>query len=746
MPASMPPTRTRAADFAAVTVSLLAAWAVAAPSLVLGEGIPTSHEGGLRSDLLDVALPLLRYAAEGLRRGAPSFWYDGGFLGLPLGALPEAMLGYPPSLGLFVLLSPVRAMAWLLLLHALWAGLGAAALAARQGLSRPALCLAALSASLGLWLPNHFRQVNLTCAAAWVPWVWWAWDRWLTTPERRSAAALGLCMGLMTLAGHLQIVHHTTVVLLFWSAARWRHVAARPWATAAWLPVAGSISALVAAPHLVLMAEAIAHSHRVAALADAVRFPPRPAMLAALVHPSLAGTPLAPAVSGAMYWEDVAHVGLCTLLLALGFTVRRVRAPAWWPWVLTLAAALWLAYGRGFALTGWLHRLVPGMALARFEQRHLWFVSLALSVLGAAGLDALCDWLRVRSTSTSPRLLSALPWLLVGLQALLLTGAMSAVCPVQPPRGLLEPPLTDTTLRRGGLRPETPGRRVLGFTPRTLHSHLVAVGGFGAGDLSPHVEARRLLVPQHAHLWGWRTADGYFGLVPTWVQAAVGDQHRPGVLETLALRVDQSRHPDDIGRYVAFAAALGVDAVIAPFVLPSEALVPEAEQPGAFVPTVVHRVARPVPSARVVRGEVRFVRDEDAVASLLRDEVNLHRVLITAGAPATLPGGPVTPARWQSGPNADTFTVHATLDTPGTLVLTQGYHPRWLCALDGGSRAPMQRVNLAQMGRPLAPGHHRLECRFDARRERAALAAMVVGLLLALALLVRPRTRVSPAS
>lgn len=738
----MPSTDARAArnDLLSALAATLLGWALSAPGLLPGTALPTSHEGGLRSDLFDVAIPTMRAASAAWGSGSIPLWFDGAALGLAFGGVPESMASYPPAMLLFAALSPVRAAAWLLLSHALLAGVGAAALARRMGASRPAQCLAATALSLGLWLPDHLRQANLFCAAAWVPATWWALDRCLARPSARAAATLVVCAAMMTLAGHLQVAHHAAVIFAVWCVARVATDAslrASPGRRALALGGAAALAAIVAAPQLALMAEALHLAGRAGSLEHASRFAPQPSMLVSLLHPVLAGDPLHPATPGAVFWEDVAYVGAPALALALSAVVGRARDRAWWPWAAVTAAALCLAFGRRSAVSGWLFAVIPGMSVARFEQRFVWFACVALSVAAARGLDALTSWLRTRGASA--RALAWAPWLVVALNAATLVDAVRANCPVRDPDGLAREPASAPMLRAAGVDPARPGRRVVGFEPRSLHEHIARVGGFG-DELGPQVEGRALMVPQHAAWWGWRTVDGYVGLVPSWVRDGLGDQHRDGVFSRAALALDRERSPSSAARYVDLAAWLGADAVLSPFALPTDRILPVGAVPARYVPTVVARVARPFASAWVATGEACFAGDDDVARALDEDRVDLRTTALRVGSCVAHPGTSVV-ARWREGGSADRFTVDVASDGDGTLVVSHGYHPRWQVSVDGAPWRSAERVDLLMLGARVHAGRHALRFRFDGGRERVAYGVSLAALALAAVLLARrPRS------
>ncbi len=209
-----------AARALAAALVALAAVACVYPGLMLGREIPISNEGFALSDLLDVNMPLRVWGARSLAHGHLPLWYPGCAGGMPLAAIPEAAPYDPPSTLFYMMLPPGPATAYTIVLHLVLAGVGAAMLTRHWGAKPAGQALAALLLSVGLHLPAHMRQLNVLQAEAWIPWAWLFWDRLFLGPSRRNAAGLGLSLGLLGLAGHPEILHHTLVVLGFWTLIR----------------------------------------------------------------------------------------------------------------------------------------------------------------------------------------------------------------------------------------------------------------------------------------------------------------------------------------------------------------------------------------------------------------------------------------------------------------------------------------------------------------------------------------------
>lgn len=69
------------------------------------------------------------------------------------------------------------------------------------------------------------------------------------------------------------------------------------------------------------------------------------------------------------------------------------------------------------------------------------------------------------------------------------------------------------------------------------------------------------------------------------------------------------------------------------------------------------------------------------------------------------------------------YRVHVTLDSPGHLVLSESYHPRWTAWIDG-HRVDSQPVYECLNGFPLGPGEHDITIQFASSPLRTAGTAM----------------------
>ena len=745
------------------------------PGLVMGVAIPVSMDY-TASDLLDVGIPLHVYVARALAGGHMPLWYDGCYGGLPVAALAEAMAWYPLTLPFYLVLPPARACAGLLAFHLLLAGVGAGLLARRFGAGLPGQILTALAVAVGLWLPNHFRQINLLATAAWAPWVWLALDRWLDRPSLRNAALLGLAGGFQLLAGHAQIFHHTAVVMAFWLAARllldhvWPRdrrttqpganeaeadAASPPRGAApllrrrATILVAALLVIAIGAPHLFPMARMAKLSGReqFRQVAEQERFPAHPRFLATLAAPFLFGSPASERMpTGLIYWEEAQYIGKAPLLLALAWLAlgwrRRDQRRIWALLAFLILVSLWLAYARGWRATGWTLALIPGHGFLRFLQRYLLFVTLGLAVAAGLGLTALMDWLRRHQGLPDRRTVL----LAAGIVAVALVDYRSSapfLAPVRPPGALLEEPASSRLLRERGADPQAFGERIaVNHTSISAGWTALFTARFWQGSLDPYVEYRRLLLHQHAGLWGWQSAGGYVGIVPDWTRRAVFDQIGHGLHRMLHPGVGAADQSKPFTPWAEWVGLLGARWVTSPNPIRDEALAPVGVIEGRTVTSYIYENRKWAGPAWICH-EARIFEGEDAAQMYLYQRATGFRseIVTTERLPETMrvaaPPEGADERVEVAAQRPERLRGRCRLAAPGFVVVSLNYYPGWRYRVDGGAWQRPLRVNLSQTALYAPAGEHRFELRYGGRLEYACLGAALLALLVAVGVVAR---------
>ncbi len=344
--------------------------------------------------------PWRTFYAATLHTGYLPFWNPHQFCGTPFAANSQSAIFYPPNL-LFCVMPVWRAFGVSVLLHLFLTGLFAYAYL-RQGLAlgRAASLLGAASWQLCHWQVAWLALPTFLCVSAWLPLALLLTDRAAARPTPPRAAALGLCLGLMLLAGHLQIALYCFGLIFAYALFRILPQVKANWARL--LPCAAIALLLafsLAAPQLLPAMELARVSHRAggaptwAAYTGYVRLALPPVHLMTLFAPGFFGSPTRGTYWGiglnggpGAYMENACYSGILTLLLAIFAVVRTWRVNAvtrFW----TTAAAITLLLALGTPLNALLFFGIPGFAQTGSPGRILVVWSLCLPVLAAIGTD-----------------------------------------------------------------------------------------------------------------------------------------------------------------------------------------------------------------------------------------------------------------------------------------------------------------------------------------------------------------------
>jgi hypothetical protein len=199
---------------------LLAAGLMHRP-LFLGEAIGpfdsirAMHQAGEANtgafDVLQTDGALQFYGWRGLvleswSRFEPPFWNPHQLMGTPLMANSQSGAFYPPHIVLGVASVPLNlAMALLAWGHLAWAALGVMLLARRLGAPMPGAWLAGASTAVSPFLLAWMPLASVPSTSAWMPWLWaMAYTVGCGKWRLATVGAMGVCGGMMILAGHLQ--------------------------------------------------------------------------------------------------------------------------------------------------------------------------------------------------------------------------------------------------------------------------------------------------------------------------------------------------------------------------------------------------------------------------------------------------------------------------------------------------------------------------------------------------------------
>ena len=350
-------------------------------------------------DATNFSIGLMAFLGRSLSAGRLPLWNDLWGYGFP--GVAESQMGafYPPHLVLYGLLPTELAYTLSLVLHTLWAALGARWAARRFGVGE-------IGASLSgfVWAASGFYLIHLPhqwgyTVGSWMPWAWGLARVVSRGGGSRPTLLLAAVLAVQTLPGHFQLAFQTQVGVALIGLCGL--VDRQPGSTRALGPLA--LAGLLAAP---LAAAQLWPTYQLSKLAESSRtldylagFSANPPNLIGYVAPGLTARsrlwrPVAWDTFHASPEEVLGYVGLVPLFLALGAIGRGWRTDPGTRLLAVLAAStIYLSMGPyvpGFAA---LARL-PGFSFFRAPARWQASTALALAILAGKGLDALPTWPR----------------------------------------------------------------------------------------------------------------------------------------------------------------------------------------------------------------------------------------------------------------------------------------------------------------------------------------------------------------
>lgn len=732
----------------------LVAIAIVYPGMMLGREIPISNEGFALSDLLDTNVPLRVWSAERLALGHLPLWYPAASGGLPITALPEAASYYPPSTLFYMILRPGPATAYTIIFHLVLAGVGAAMLARHWGAKISGQMLAAVLMSVGLHLPAHMRQLNLMQAEAWIPLAWLFLDRLLDAPTRRNGAGLGFSLGMLGLAGHPEILHHTAVIFAFWSLIRvaglrrdWH--APRFWtARAATILLAVLLAAAIAMPSLGPTLEMFRHIDR----SQSEKITPSLNALATLVRPMALGDPMQPDTPANPFfkitaWEQMLYIGLLPLALALCAPLNRSRRRLILALFILAALSLTCVYASNWGGTRWIVRLIPMETSSRFPHRYLWCFNTILIISAALGVAHLSGFIRGR-----------FKFLLIGLVLLIsvldIALATRRLNPIDDGAPWLSRPESLDWLEKSGASPDAFAERLTSYGNLRVLKEAFDVKPAWNPNAPVDTETHRLFIANHPSMWGWPVTKGYVGMQPAWVGLVTGDQYVFGLMmffdANWGKKLDESA--GTVEPFVAWTGFYGGRWLASPIELKSARLRPVGLVAGKHFdcylyenrawagPAWLAHNTKTFPTDVAMLGEMVNAAPDRSMVRMLRSEapspfVPMINTTVTADRIMKL-----------ESPDPEHVTIDCEAASAGFLVLNQNYHPRWRVRIDGGDAQKTLRVNLSQTAVRLQPGKHSVEFEYSGDFEKVCLALGLIGIMVCFAFMAVKGTQTTPGT
>ena len=351
-------------------------------------------------DVTRFSIGLMAVLGRALRSGRLPLWNDLWGFGFP--GLAESQMGvfYPPHLLLYGLLPTETAYTVSLVVHTLWAGLGARWLARRLGVSNWGATLSGFAwATSGFYLIHLPHQWGYT-VGSWMPWAWGLGWMVLRGGGVRTVGLLAAVLAIQVLPGHFQLAFNTQVGLL--ALGTWTFVdppeGDRRRAIFRVAALLGSIAAV-----LPLAAAQLWPTYLLARLAVADRdfeylsgFASTPIHLVSYVAPGLfhRSSLWRPLIWDPFHTspeENLAYLGLVPLFLAIVAAARGVRREPTTRALLFLGL-LALVFSLGPYLPGFrIWCRWPGFSFFRAPARWSLASGLALAILAGRGFDEFRD-------------------------------------------------------------------------------------------------------------------------------------------------------------------------------------------------------------------------------------------------------------------------------------------------------------------------------------------------------------------
>lgn len=347
--------------------------------------------------------PWRLFAAQTLHSGTLPLWNPHQFCGTPFVANSQSAVFYPLNL-VFCLLPVWQAFGVSVLLHLFLTGV-LAYLFLRSpalGLSPAASLLGAVAWQLCHWQVAWLALPTFLCVSAWLPLALLLVDRVALRPSAARAVQTGLCLGLMLLAGHLQIALYCFGLIVAYAVFRLLPRVNTQWPALLGCAVLALFLAFgLAAPQLLPAFELARASHRAggmptwAAYQGYVRLALPPVHLVTLFLPGFFGSPTRGTYWGiglnggpGAYMENACYSGVLTLLLALAGLAATWRTSATTRFF-AVSAAVSLLLALGTPLNALPFFGLPGFAQTGSPGRILVLWSFCVSVLAAMGMQAM---------------------------------------------------------------------------------------------------------------------------------------------------------------------------------------------------------------------------------------------------------------------------------------------------------------------------------------------------------------------
>ncbi|MGA1820702.1 MAG: YfhO family protein [Thermoplasmatota archaeon] len=379
------------------------------------------------SDTVEQFYPWRFAAGDAANDGVFPFWNPYNYGGEPLLANMQLGYFYPINLLLFALLPAHSAFGFSFMLHLFIAGTSVYLVGKRVGLGGNASFLSGIififsGYFIGHIYSGHYGQV---CSASWIPMIYLSFDHAVKRSSLKWGALTGLLVGMQFLAGHIQIVLFSVIMLLisylyhlYWHRAYMKK--AKKWLGTIPAPILGGVvSLIIAAIQIIPTYIYTQQSTRSGGMSYlwATDYSLPPYYLVTSLVPRFFGTPLeSNYLHFWNYWELSIYMGIPTLvLIACSWKFRKNRYVRFFFGLGIFSIVM--AMGR-FTPVYWVfYKLVPGFDILRVPARFFLLALFSGSILAGFGLRSLGERLEIqerkRLMSVARSMIRAVPAVLV---------------------------------------------------------------------------------------------------------------------------------------------------------------------------------------------------------------------------------------------------------------------------------------------------------------------------------------------
>ena len=346
------------------------------------------HEPIANPNLADATLlylPSTVFARNALDDGEWPMWDPYSFGGFPYSANSQSQLFYPLTWAMW-LLPLTGAIQALAIFNLLLAGCGMYLFARYQAIGPIGALIAGLAFSGSGMMQLALEIPGVASVYGWLPWMLLAMDKALRTHNLAWSAAATLVCGLQVVAGHLQWVLYSYLVLGCWVAWRISFVESS-------ITVRARLSMLLravligvgglalAAVHLAPFLELAGMADRTAGRVSSNSWPFT--YLLRMLAPQYFGT-ATPGLGVPLIFNDLWYVGIVPLFLAVVAIILRPGKVVWF-WLSVALVAVAVTFGIGpFLYARWL----PGLN-SLLPMRIGYILIFSVAILAGLGYDVL---------------------------------------------------------------------------------------------------------------------------------------------------------------------------------------------------------------------------------------------------------------------------------------------------------------------------------------------------------------------